>query len=629
MTRPPPCTLVIFGASGDLTKRLLLPSLYHLAEDGLLPEHFAILGVSRETWTDTEFRDQMGAAIRTWSARKDKIDAVKLEALLARLDHVRGSFDDPGTYDRVAVHLLDLEASRGTTGNALFYLATPPTWFATVSRGIKQRGLNESTTGWRRVIVEKPFGHDLPSAIALGKEILSSWREEQVWRIDHYLGKETVQNLLAFRFANGIFEPLWNRHHIDHIQFTAAESVGVEGRGAYYDHVGVLRDMVQNHMFQMLAYLCMEPPTTFAADDIRDEKARLLRAVRIPTADDVATDAVRGQYAAGRGPSGGPAVGYREEPSVDPASNTETFCALNVHIDNWRWEGVPIYLRSGKRLWKKGTEIVVQFRRPPQVMVKGPAAAHIEPNRLIFHVQPDQGIEVRIQAKVPGSGMELQEVKLRFAWSDAFRAARATGYEALLHQAMLGDATLFSRSDLVESAWRIVQPVLDVWEREPPTDFPNYEAGTWGPHRAYDLLRRDGRRWLEVPNHEVLDRVPIFRGADPTLVASLALLLLPAVADADQYVIHHGDIGDSMYILCRGEAVAVNEAGDEVARFRDGDVFGEIALLFPVPRTASVRAVTDCDLLQLNRVDFERILAENPEMAEKLITTARARYPGV
>ncbi len=629
MPRPPPCTLVIFGASGDLTKRLLLPSLYHLAEDGLLPERFAIVGVSREEWTGTDFRDRMREAIGTWSARKDQLDPVRLEALLSCLDHIRGSFDDPGTYDRVATHLLDLEASRGTTGNALFYLATPPAWFATVSRGIKDRGLNDSPTGWRRVIVEKPFGHDLPSAIALGKEILSSWREDQVWRIDHYLGKETVQNLLAFRFANGIFEPLWNRHHIDHIQFTAAESVGVEGRGAYYDHVGVLRDMVQNHMFQMLAYLCMEPPTSFAADDIRDEKSRLLRAVRIPSEADVETDAVRGQYARGRGPSGEAAVGYREEPSVDPASNTETFCALNVHIDNWRWEGVPIYLRSGKRLWKKGTEIVVQFRRPPQVMMKGPSAAHLEPNRLIFHIQPDQGIEVRVQAKVPGTGMELQEVKLRFAWSDAFRAARATGYEALLHQAMSGDATLFSRSDLVEAAWRIVQPVLDAWEKHPPTDFPNYGAGTWGPHRAYDLLRRDGRRWLEVPNREVLDRVPLFREADPALLASLAMLLVPTVAEAGQYVIQQGDSGDSMYILCRGEAVALTDPDVEIARFRDGDVFGEIALLFPVKRTASVRAVTDCDLLQLNRVDFDRILAENPKMAEALRTTARARYPTI
>lgn len=624
---PPPNILVIFGASGDLTRRLLLPSLYHLAADGLLPERFVLVGVSRDDWSDEEFRGRMREAVSTWSSRKGDLDVPCLDGLLARLRYLRGSFDDPGTFDRLAGRLAALDAEAGTEGNVLFYLATPPSLFATVSRGLKERGLTRNGRGWRRVVVEKPFGHDLPSAIALGEEILRYWDEEQVWRIDHYLGKETVQNLLAFRFANGLFEPLWNRHHIDHIQFTAAESVGVEGRGGYYDHVGVLRDIVQNHMFQMLAYLCMEPPTTFAASDVRDEKSRLLRAVRVPTREDARRDAVRGQYAAGRGPGGSAAVGYREEPSVAPGSRTETFCALKVHIDNWRWEGVPVYLRSGKRLWKKGTEIVVQFRRPPQVMVRGEAATHLEPNRLIFHIQPDQGIELRIQAKVPGPWMALQEVKLRFAWADAFRAARATGYEVLLHHAMLGDATLFSRADLVEAAWRIVQPILDAWAAEPPADFPNYAAGTWGPRAAWEILARDGRAWLEVPNRELLDRVPLFAEADPALLASVAMALRPSVAAAGQEIIVRGDEGDTMYVLCRGEVEVVGAEGQVLARFHDGDVFGEVALLFPVARTATVRAVTACDLLQLHRSDFERALAENPGMSESLLRTAQARYP--
>src|SRR5262249_48077706 len=376
----------------------------------------------------------------------------------------------------------------------------------------------------------------------LNRTLLAHWSEEQIYRIDHYLGKETVQNILAFRFSNGIYEPLWNKNHVDHIQFTVSETVGVEGRGKYYDRTGVLRDMIQNHMFQMLAYLCMEPPVSFQADAIRNEKAKLLEAVRIMKPEDVPHNTVRGQYGPGKKPDGTPAPGYRQEKDVDPQSRTETFAAVKLHIDNWRWDGIPVYLRSGKSLWKRGTEIIVQFKKAPDVIFRGtPAAERLDANRLLFHIQPDQGIEFRFHAKAPGPLMFLQKVDMRFDYRESFEASRGTGYEVLLYNVMIGDATLFSRTDLVETAWRVAQPILDVWGQNPPDDFPNYPAGTWGPTAAFDLIQRDGRVWIEVINREVLVNVPLFQGASPTCLHSLAMMLKPIVFPAGEHIIRKGE----------------------------------------------------------------------------------------
>ena len=375
-----------------------------------------------------------------------------------------GDFGDAGTYRALAEFIAERNARHHTGQNFLFYLATPPSIFGPIAVQLGRAGLVRRNAGWSRLIIEKPFGTDLVSARALNKELLSHWSEEQIFRIDHYLGKETVQNLLAFRFANGMFEPLWNKSHVEQIQMTVAERVGVEGRGRFYDRAGVLRDMIQSHMFQMLAYVCMEPPASLAADALRNEKAKLLEAVRILKHDEIALHTVRGQYGPGRKPDGAPAIGYRQEPEVAPDSATETFAALKLFIDNWRWDGVPVYLRSGKSLWKRGTEIVVQFRKAPEVIFREtPAARLVESNRLLFHIQPDQGIEIRFQAKAPGPAMQLQKVNMRFDYREAFVSPRGTGYELLLYNCMTGDATLFARSDVVEASWRIVQPILDGW----------------------------------------------------------------------------------------------------------------------------------------------------------------------
>src|SRR5215831_18049896 len=388
-----PCILVVFGAAGDMMRRLLMPSLYNLACDGLLPQHIAIIGVARDEQSTEAFRNRMSAEVRRFTTRTDFDEAIWSD-IRNRLEYAHGSFEDDATYERIAGLLETLSAQHETGGNALFYLATPPTVFGLVGQKLAAAGLNAHPRGWRRLIVEKPFGRDLATAIELNRTLLAHWREEQIFRIDHYLGKETVQNLLVFRFSNGMFEPLWSRHHIDHIQFTVAESIGVEGRGRYYEGAGVLRDMIQNHMFQMLAYLCMEPPSSLRADAVRNEKVKVLEAVRIMRPEEVARDTVRGQYGPGRKPDGTPVPGYRQEPSVATDSNTETFAAVRLWIDNWRWEGVPIYLRSGKSLWKRGTEILVQFKKAPEVLFRAaPGVESLEHNQLIFHIQPDQAIE--------------------------------------------------------------------------------------------------------------------------------------------------------------------------------------------------------------------------------------------
>ena len=606
-------------------RRLLAPALYNLACDGLLSPRLAVIGVAREALTTAEFRDRLSADVRRFTTQKN-FDAPAWDDLAGRLHYVEGRFEDDATYGTLVELLESLSARYETGGNALFYLATPPAVFGLIGEKLAAAGLNAHPQGWRRLIVEKPFGRDLASAIELNRTLLARWREEQIFRIDHYLGKETVQNLLAFRFSNGLFEPLWSRNHIDHIQFTVAESVGVEGRGRYYDTAGVLRDMIQNHMFQMLAYLCMEPPSSLRADAVRNEKAKVLEAVRIMRPEDVLRDTVRGQYGPGRKPDGAPVPGYRHEPNVAPDSATETFAALKLRIDNWRWDGVPIYLRSGKSLWKRGTEILVQFKKAPEVLFRAaPGIDSLEHNQLIFHIQPDQGIELRFQAKHPGPQFTLQKVDMRFDYQDAFEASRSTGYEVLLYHCMRGDATLFTRNDLVEAAWRIAQPILDTWAENPPGDFPNYEAGTWGPKAAFHLLERDGRKWLEVINRAVLEKVPLFAGCSAVFLHGLALVLKPAVfADGDT-IVEKGGLGSEMYFVARGE-VEIADADKVIATLGEGSFFGEKSLILAEPRSASVRARTQCDLYVLQKTDFMKVLRDHPGFARSILDAYRQRY---
>jgi glucose-6-phosphate 1-dehydrogenase len=619
-----PCVLAIFGASGDLTKRLLMPAFYNLVCDGLLPEQFAIVGIAMDDFTTESFRQKMSQDIKQFSTRTE-FDAQKWDWLCSRLHYMPGKFDDHAAFGRLAELVSKLDQQYQAKGNVLFYMATPPSVFGLISDNLEKAGFKTSSAGWKRIIVEKPFGTDLQSAIALNKEILKYWTESQIYRIDHYLGKETVQNIVAFRFSNGMFEPLWNRNFIDHIQFSVAESVGVEGRGGYYDRSGVLRDMMQNHMFQMLAYLCMEPPSSFSPEAVRNEKSKVLEAVRVMDAAGVRSHTVRGQYGPGCGPDGKPAPGYREEPSVPPQSKTETFVAAKLFIDNWRWLGVPIYLRSGKRLWKRGTEIIVQLKNPPDVVFRGTAVESLQPNQLIFHIQPDQGIELRFQAKTPGPEMTLQNVNMRFDYTEAFTSSRAIGYEVLLYSCMNGDATLFSRTDLVETAWRIAQPMLDAWKND-PADFPNYPAGSWGPKAAFDLIEQDGRKWAEILNRETLEKVPLFHGADAVLLSSLIMSLKPVVVQPGDVIIRKDAVNSELYLIARGEVEVVDGAGSVVATLGEGNFFGERSLLTSDPPTATVRAKSYCDFFVLDKADFARALRERPQFRKSIMDIAQTRY---
>lgn len=622
---PDPHVLVIFGASGDLTRRLLVPALYNLAADGLLGR-LAIIGVSLPEFNDASFREKLSRDIQTYTTRSG-VDPRVWETLERRLYYETGTFEDDATYARLAARLDSVGSELGTGGNVLFYLATSPTLFERVARKLAEAGLHRDERGWRRLIVEKPFGFDLASAVTLNRALLTHWDERQIFRIDHYLGKETVQNLLAFRFSNRMFEPLWSRQQISHVQFTVAEAVGVEGRGQYYDSAGALRDMIQNHMFQMVAYLCMEAPASMDADAVRNEKAKVLEAVRILTPAEVLRDTVRGQYGQGRQLDGTTVKGYREEPDVDPRSITETFAALRLQIDNSRWEGVPIYLRSGKRLWKKGTEILVQFKRAPAGVFSGATGVDdLESNQLIFHVQPDQAIELRFQAKRPGPRLELQKVDMRFDYQDAFEADRSNGYEVLLYQCMRGDATLFTRNDLVETAWRITQPILDTWAENPPVDFPNYEACTWGPKAAFDLLEREGREWLEVINRNTLEAVPLFAGTSPVFLHSLAMMLQPAVFEAEDVIVREGELGTTMFVVARGEVEVLDRDGNRLNRLGSGSFFGELALLSAGPRRATVRALSHCDLYALDKADLQHVLRDQPRFAHTILEVCRDRY---
>jgi glucose-6-phosphate 1-dehydrogenase len=620
-----PCVMLVFGASGDLTKRLLVPALYNLECDGLLSDNFALLGTALDPMNTEQFRAKMNEDIKKFHTRNE-FDQAKWDKLVSRFHYIPSAFSDLDAFQKLKVKVAELDAQHKIGGNVLFYFAVAPRFFGLLCDNLNKSGFKEGQ-GWKRIIVEKPFGTDLKSALQLNKDVLAHWDENQIYRVDHYLGKETVQNLLAFRFSNGMFEPLWNKNHIDNIQFNVAEAVDVEGRGGYYDQSGVLKDMMQNHMFQMLAYLCMETPGSFQSDAIRNEKAKLLQAVRTYTPEEVARYVVRGQY--------GPQVddagnilkpGYRQEKDVNPESKTETYAAARLHIDNWRWEGVPIFLRSGKALWKRGTEIVVEFKKAPQAQFRGTPVRSLGANRLIFHIQPYQGIEVQFHAKIPGPTLQLQPVHMLFAYGDANKASRYTGYEVMLYSCSRGDATLFSRGDLVEAAWRVAQPIMDYWNATPATEFPNYARGSWGPKAAADLVAHEGRRWHEVVTEEMLKKVGIFKEGSPLFLSQVALSLRPQQAAEGQKIIEKGAIGREMYLITRGEVEVIDDAGHCVKLLKDGDFFGEIAILLSTPRTATVRAKTGCDLFVLDKADFQRILHDHPQFAEGVAKIARERY---
>ncbi|MGL4618608.1 MAG: glucose-6-phosphate dehydrogenase [Chroococcidiopsis sp.] len=488
-----PCAIVIFGAAGDLTKRLLLPALYNLARGRLLPKEFAVVGVARAAMTTDDFRSKISRDIQEFATVP--VDAQLWEWFEQRLYYLQGEFQDANTYSQLKDLLAQVDSECGTQSNYLYYLATASNFFCDIIWQLGAVGLTQEENGhWRRVIIEKPFGHDLESARALNKNISSVLQESQIYRIDHYLGKETVQNIMVFRFGNGLFEPIWNHHYIDHVQITVAETVGVEGRGSFYEGAGAVRDMVQNHMFQLLAMTAMEPPVSFEADAVRDEKSKLLKAIQPLTPEDVLTHTVRGQYGEGI-VKDATVPAYRSEPRVAPDSGTETYAALKLTIDNWRWADVPFYLRTGKHLPKRVTEIAIGFKRVPSLLFRQTQCDRLTPNFLIIRIQPDEGIQLQFGAKVPGPAVRMGAVEMNFCYADYFGTTPTTGYETLIYDCAIGDATLFQRSDNVELGWSVVTPILDVWQALPPRDFPNYAAGSWGPKAADDLLERDGRQW--------------------------------------------------------------------------------------------------------------------------------------
>jgi glucose-6-phosphate 1-dehydrogenase len=495
----PDCAMVIFGANGDLTKRLVVPALYNLSKSGELPQHFALVGVDHndrtpEQWR-TQLREFLDKSVNKPGAEAEltKIDEAAWKRLADAMSYVSGDFKDKATFTKLKAHLTERDEKDKLGGNALFYLATADRFFGPLVDALAAEGLLKEEQGWRRVVIEKPFGHDLASAKALNAQVLKDMREEQVFRIDHFLGKETVQNIMALRFANGLFEPIWNRDRIDHVQITVAETVGVERRGNFYEATGALRDMVPNHMFQLLAMTAMEPPSSFDAEAVRAKKADVFKAIQ-PISPQ---DAVRGQYDAGL--VGGVAVqAYRSEPNVDPHSPVETYAALKLEIDNWRWAGVPFYLRTGKRLAKRTSEIAIRFREAPFMLFKDTPVDELGANWLILQIQPDEGIRLRFNAKKPGEELALEGVSMDFKYADWFKQSSAVGYETLLYDVFIGDNTLFQRADQVEASWAVVGPVLDAWRNTTPRDFPNYTAGSAGPDAATTLIARDHRMWRKI-----------------------------------------------------------------------------------------------------------------------------------
>ncbi|MDZ8258340.1 glucose-6-phosphate dehydrogenase [Nostoc sp. ChiQUE01b] len=491
-----PCAIIIFGAAGDLTKRLLLPALYNLKQSNLLPPEFAIVGVAHTSMSQDDFRSKLAEDIHEFATVP--VDEKLWQPLEQRLYYLAGEFQEPDTYHQLQDLLTQIDRDCGTQGNYLFYLATASNFFCDIITQLGAAGLvREESDRWRRVIIEKPFGHDLDSARTLNKSIGAVLQEKQIYRIDHYLGKETVQNILVFRFGNGLFEPIWNREHIDHVQITVAETVGVEGRGNFYEGTGAVRDMVQNHLFQLLAMTAMEPPVSFSADEVRDEKSKLLKSIIPLTAETVQTHTVRGQYGAAT-VKDTQVPAYRSEPRVASDSNTETYAALKLNIDNWRWAGVPFYLRTGKRLAKRVTEIAIQFKQVPSLLFRQTSIERLTPNFLTIRIQPQEGIHLQFGAKVPGPAMAMDAVEMEFCYTDYFGKIQSTGYETLLYDCMIGDATLFQRSDNVELGWSVVTPILEAWATTSPENFPNYAAGSWGPLAADDLLVRDGRQWQRI-----------------------------------------------------------------------------------------------------------------------------------
>jgi glucose-6-phosphate 1-dehydrogenase len=491
-TTADPCTVILFGASGDLAKRKVIPAMYDLAQHNSLGERYAIMGFARTPMTDESFRTTIGEAAKTIS-EVGPIEPAKWNEFSSNLYYSAGEYGDPNSYAQLAKRLAELDKEKKLGGNRLFYLSTPPEVYRDIVEQLGRAGLARpaNPNSWVRIIIEKPFGRDLASAKELNKIVLNVFEEKQVYRIDHYLGKDTVQNLLVLRFGNGIFEPLWNRNYVDHVQITAAETLGVERRGGFYETAGALRDMIQSHVLQLTSLMAVEPPASFDATAVRNEKLKILQSIRPYNLEMVAQSAVRGQYAPAN-TNGTKLAGYRDEPGVNPNSRTETFVALRVLIDNWRWAGVPFYLRTGKRLAKRTTEIMIQFRCAPHIVFR---EREVEPNRLVLNIQPDEGISVSFGAKRPGTEMSIGNVTMKFSYREAFGGASRSAYATLVNDCLRGDATLFDRGDSVEAAWSIVDPILDVWSAARTGTVPTYPAGAWGPKESDQLLERDDRQW--------------------------------------------------------------------------------------------------------------------------------------
>jgi glucose-6-phosphate 1-dehydrogenase len=493
--KPDPCSIVIFGVTGDLAHRLVIPSLYNLAANDLLPDNFCIVGVARKAMSSEELTDSLIKGLHQFATRK--VDDALARNLLACVTCIEADPENPASFDAMREQLDRLEAARKTGGNRLFYLATPPNGFLPISRELGRTGMLTENGAWRRLVVEKPFGTDLASAKALNSELLKLVDEHQIYRIDHYLGKETVQNILVLRFANGMFEPIWNRNHIDHIQITVDEKLGVGHRGSFYDATGALRDMVPNHLFQLLSLVAMEPPAKFNAHAVRSEKAEVLAAIQTQSEDEALRNSVRGQYRAGK-------VGdteiddYRKTEDVKPGSTTETYAALKLTIDNWRWAGVPFYLRTGKALGIKRTEIAIKFKQAPFAMFRDTPVERLSQNFLIISTEPTEGIALQFNTKVPGPAIDIDGVEMKFRYKDYFQAEPSTGYETLIYDCMIGDNILFQRADSVEAGWQAVQPFLDAWKKAGAKGLKIYEPGSEGPEEASELMERDGRNWRKL-----------------------------------------------------------------------------------------------------------------------------------
>ncbi len=494
--KPDAAVLVVFGAGGDLTWRKITPALYNLFLDGWLPEKFSVVGLDIKDLSDEQFRERLKDGIDQFS-RSGKTKPDDWKKFSPMFNYRKADFTSASTYNNLSEQIQAIEKSWGGKSNKIFYMAIPPAFIEPIAEQLGKSKIAEDKN-FSRIVVEKPFGHDLASARSLNKSLCNIFDESQIYRIDHYLGKETVQNMIAFRFANALFEPLWNRNYIDHVQITVAEQVGVEHRGAYYDHAGALRDMIQNHLLQLLCLIAMEPPVSFFPDEVRNKKVDVLRAIRKYDQDEIRSFAVRGQYDKGW-IEGQRVVSYKEEPGVDKSSTTETFAAVKFFIDNWRWQDVPFYIRTGKRMPEKISVITIQFRPVPHRAFPSESIENWQPNRLVINIQPEMGIRLRFQAKKPGLKMLLNPVDMIFNYDNAYTTDPPEAYETLLLDVMLGDATLFMRGDQVEAAWEIIMPILDLWQSSAPQDFPNYTSGSWGPEDAEALIARDGNNWIMLP----------------------------------------------------------------------------------------------------------------------------------